>query len=96
MRAKNKRVILFITILFILAAVAAAMFQFAQFGYLMTVPYRSAFTEIAPHVYINRSYAGDRQELLDMIEQAEDRVRTFFGELFSGTRRSSSSVMTRS
>ena len=70
-----------ITILFILAAVAAAMFQFTQFGYLTTVPYRSSFAEIASHVYINRDYAGDRQELLEMIEQAEDRVRTFFGEL---------------
>jgi hypothetical protein len=81
MRAKKKRVLLFITILLILAAVVGAMFQFTQFGYLTTVPYRSAFTEIASHVYINRDYAGDRQELLEMIEQAKDRVRTFFGDL---------------
>ena len=81
MRAKKKRVLLFITILLILAAVVGAMFQFTQFGYLTTVPYRSAFTEIASHVYINRDYAGDRQELLEMIEQAKDRVRTFFVDL---------------
>ena len=80
MRAKKKRVLLFIAILLILAAVGA-MFQLTQFGYLTTVPYRSAFTEIASHVYINREYAGDRQELLEMIEQAKDRVRTLFGEL---------------
>ena len=71
----------FITILLILAAAVGAMFQFTRFGYLKTVPYRSAFTEIAAHVYINRNYAGDRQELLEMIEQAGDRVRAFFGEL---------------
>ena len=82
MRAKKKRVLLFITILLILAAVVAAVFQFTRFGYLKTVPYRSAFTEIASHVYINRNYAGDRQELLEMIEQAKDRVRTFFGDVF--------------
>ncbi len=81
MRAKKKKVLLFITILLILAAVVGAMFQFTQFGYLTTVPYRSAFTEIASHVYINRDYAGDRQELLEMIEQAKDRVRSFFGDL---------------
>ena len=81
MRAKKKRVSLFIPILLILAAVVVAMFQFTQFGYLMTVPHRSAFTEIASQVYINRYYAEDRQELLEMIEQAKDRVRTFFGEL---------------
>ena len=81
MRVKKKRVLLFITILLILAAVVVAMLQFTQFGYLKTVPYRSAFTEIAPHVYINRNYAGDRQDLLGMIEQAKDRVRKFFGDV---------------
>lgn len=72
---------LFITILLIFAAVVVAMFQFTQFGYLMTVPYRSAFTETASRVYINRNYGGNRQELLEMIEQAKDRVRSFFGDL---------------
>ncbi|MCR4787478.1 MAG: hypothetical protein K5888_02725 [Lachnospiraceae bacterium] len=81
MRAKKKRDFLFIIILLILAAVVMAVFQFTQFGYLTTVPYQSAFTEIASHVYINRDYAGDQQELLEMIEQAKDRVRTFFGDV---------------
>ena len=81
MRAKKKRVLLVITLLLILAAVVLAVFQFTQFGYLTTVPYRSAFTEIASHVYINRNYAGNQQELLEMIEQAKDRVRTFFGDV---------------
>ena len=81
MRVKKKRVLLFITILLILAAVVVTVFQFTQFGYLTTVPYRSAFTEIASQVYINREYAGDQQELLEMIEQAKDRVRTFFGDV---------------
>ena len=81
MRAKKKRDFLFITILLILAAVVGAMFQFTQFGYLMTVPYRSAFTEIVSRVYINRNYTGNQQELLAMIEQAKDRVKAFFGEL---------------
>ena len=82
MRAKKKKGLLFITILLILAVVVVAVFQFTQFGYLTTVPYRSEFTKIASHVYINRNYAGDQQELLEMIEQAKDRVRTFFGDMF--------------
>ena len=81
MRAKKKKVLLIIAILLILAAVVATLFQFTQFGYLTTVPYRPAFTEIASHVYINQNYAGDQQELLEKIEQATDRVRTFFGEV---------------
>ena len=71
MRAKKKKVLLIIAILLILAAVVATLFQFTQFGYLTTVPYRSAFMEIASHVYINRNYAGDQQELF----------RTFFGDV---------------
>ena len=82
MRAKKKRGLLFITILLILAVVVVAVFQFTQFGYLTTVPYRSEFTKIASHVYINRNYAGDQQELLEMIEQAKDRDRTCFGDVF--------------
>ena len=63
----KKKICLIISILLIL--VVAGVIQFTQFGYLMTVPYRSAFTEIADHVYINQNYSGNRQELLGMIEQ---------------------------
>ncbi len=47
----------------------------------MTIPYRSAFTEIADHVYINKTNARDHQEILDLIEQAEERDRSFWGDL---------------
>jgi len=57
------------------------LLQFTRYGYLMTLPYRSAFTEIDEHVYINKDYAGDRQELMEMIGQAKDRVNNFFGGL---------------
>ena len=61
----KKKICLIISMLLIL--VVAGVIQFTQFGYLMTVPYRSAFTEIADHVYINQNYSGNRQELLGMI-----------------------------
>ena len=80
MRVRKKKVYLII-ILLLLAAFAVALFQFTQFGYLMTVPYRPVFTDISSHVYINQNFTGDRQELLGMIEQAKDRVKAFFGEL---------------
>ena len=79
MRIKKKNILLLIILLLILAAIA--FLQFTQFGYLMTVPYRSAFAEIADRVYINRNYSGDRQSILAMIDQAEERVGAFFGEL---------------
>ena len=76
----KKKICLIISILLILGV--AGVIQFTQFGYLMTVPYRSAFTEIADHVYINQNYSGNRQELLGMIEQSEERVKAFFGDLY--------------
>ena len=76
----KKKICLIISILLIL--VVAGVIQFTQFGYLMTVSYRSAFTEIADHVYINQNYSGNRQELLGMIEQSEERVKAFFGDLY--------------
>ena len=80
MRAKKKNTVRIIAILFIVAT-AVCLFQFTQFGYLLSIPYWSEFTEIADHVYINRNYAGDRQEILSMIKEAEERVEAFFGDL---------------
>ncbi len=48
---------------------------------MLTVPYRAAFTEIADHVYINKDNARSRQEILSLVEQAEERVSAFFGDL---------------
>lgn len=64
-------------VLVALVAAAVYFFQFNQYGYIMTIPYRSAFTEIADHVYINKTNARDHQEILDLIEQAEERDRSF-------------------
>ena len=79
--SKHKKTVLFITIPIVLVAVVVLLLQFTRYGYLMTLQYRSAFTEIDEHVYINKNYAGDRQELMEMIEQAKDRVNNFFGGL---------------
>ncbi len=81
MKTKKKKNYLVIAIIFLLGAVAVYFFQFTEFGYLMSVPYRPAFQEIADHVYINQNNARDRQEILCLIEQAEERGRAFFGEL---------------
>ncbi len=78
---KKKKVFLAIALVFLLAGAAVYFFQFTHFGYLMTVPYRTAFTEIANHVYINKNNTRDHQEILGLIEQAEERDRAFFGEL---------------
>ena len=81
MKIRKRKSILIITILLLLAAAALYFFQFNPYGYMMTVPYRSAFTEIADHVYINQNNARDHQEILGLIEQAGERVRSFWGDL---------------
>ena len=83
MKSKKRKSFLIIIILVLVALVAAAVyfFQFNQYGYIMTIPYRSAYTEIADHVYINNTNARDHQEILDLIKQAEERDRSFWGDL---------------
>lgn len=81
MKTKKTKVLHVVIAVILLLIVAVYFFQFNQGGYLMTVPYRPAFTEIADNVYINKNYAGDRQEVLGIIRQAEERDRAFFGEL---------------
>ncbi|MBO4327410.1 MAG: hypothetical protein J5950_09075, partial [Clostridia bacterium] len=79
---RSRKFFLTLAVLLMLLVATLCTLQFTQFGYLMTVPYRSAFNEVADHIYINKNYAGDNQEVLVMIEQAEDRVRAFFGGLY--------------
>ncbi len=83
MKAKKRNGFLVIIIPLIVVLVAATVyfFQFNQYGYIMTVPYRSAFTETADHVYINKNNAQSHQEILDLIKQAEERDRSFWGDL---------------
>ena len=81
MRVKRRNIFLVIGIVLFLMAAAVYFFQFNLYGYLMTVPYNSVFTEIADHVYINRNNAWDHQEILALVEQAKGRVGAFFGDL---------------
>ena len=82
MKTKKKLIRCVIAVILLLVTAAAVyFFQFSQCGYLMTVPCRPSFTEVADHIYINKNYAGDQQEVLELIRQAEERDRAFFGEL---------------
>ena len=81
MTGKRRKIFLIISVMLLFLAVMVYFFQFNSYGYLMTVPCRPAFTEIADHVYINKSNAREHQEILDLIERAEERVRAFFGDL---------------
>lgn len=84
MKTKKNKLLrcVIVAILFLTTSVVVYFFQFNQGGYLMTVPYRSSFNELADNIYINKNYAGDQQEVFDLIKQAEERDKAFFGELY--------------
>lgn len=67
----KKKVVLSIVviILFLLVAAAIYFFQFNTGGYLLSVPYRRSFVEIADNVYINRDNKRDKNEILDLINR---------------------------
>jgi hypothetical protein len=49
----------------------------------MSVPYRSGYTEISPHVYVGADCRTDRETLLSLCGQARERVSALFGDLQS-------------
>lgn len=83
MGKSRKRVLICATSVSLLLIVISAVyfFQFNAVGYRMTVPYRSAFEEIADNIYINRSFSGSIEETSGMIDNAKERVQEFFGDL---------------
>lgn len=64
-----------------LAACAVYYFEFTPEGYRMSVPYRSSFEEVSDNVYFNKNYSGDTKAVLQMIDNAKDRNKTFWGDL---------------
>lgn len=80
-KAKKTTRIVLLSLLLLLVIAAVWFFQFRNDGYLMTVPYRPSFEKIADNVYINKGNAKDPQEILDLIEQAKERVTAFYGDL---------------
>lgn len=55
-------------------------FQFSSIGYRMTVPYRN-FDEVQDNVYVDDTYSGDKDEVIEIINEATDRVSQFWGEI---------------
>ena len=83
MKTKRNRIILSCVIAFLLLLTAAAVYIFGFYpaGYRMTVPYRHAFERIADGIYVNKDYAGSREEIIRLTDGAKERDREFFGEL---------------
>ena len=50
-------------------------------GYRMSVSHRASFEKISDNVYVNRNYAGSRDEITHLIDEAKSRVKDFYGSL---------------
>ena len=82
MKAKRKRLtIILMTLLVILTLSIAYYFQFTGEGYRLTISRRNAFVEISDHIYLNKNFKGDKEEILENIQLAKERTEAFFGEL---------------
>lgn len=79
---KKRKVWIPTVLILLLAAALVYFFQFTTIGYRITVPLRG-FDALQGNVYVDRAYAGDRTELNDIVKQAVDRNRAFWGELKS-------------
>lgn len=85
MKTKKRKILIGVLIAVPLLLILAAIcfFQFDGAGYRMSVPYRSGYTEISPHVYVSDGCKTDRETLLSLCGQARERVSAFFGEIQS-------------
>ena len=83
MKGTKKRAVLtgILAPAFLIAAAAVWFFGFNPTGYRMSVPRRASFERIADNVYVNRDYAGNRDEIIALIGEAEARDAAFFGSL---------------
>ena len=83
MKAKRKKVILNVILSLILLIVAAAVWflEFNPTGYRMSVSHRASFEKISDNVYVNRNYAGSRDEIIYLIDEAKLRAADFYGSL---------------
>ena len=83
MKAKKGKMILSVIFSLILLIVAAMVwfFEFNSTGYRMSVSHRASFEKISDNVFINRDYAGNRDEITGLINKAKSRAADFYGSL---------------
>ena len=83
MKAKKGKMILSVIFSLILLIVAAAVWflEFNPTGYRMSVSHRASFEKISDNVYVNRNYAGSRDEIIYLIDEAKLRAADFYGSL---------------
>ena len=83
MKAKKGKMILSVIFSLILLIVAGVVwfFEFNSTGYRMSVSHRASFEKISDNVYVNRNYAGSRDEITHLIDEAKSRVKDFYGSL---------------
>ena len=83
MKAKKGKMILSVIFSLILLIVAAMVwfFEFNSTGYRMSVSHRASFEKISDNVFINRDYAGNRDEITGLINEAKSRAADFYGSL---------------
>lgn len=79
----KKKFILFVffALILLIAAVAVWFFQFNPTGYRMSVSCRASFEIISDNVFVNRNYAGNRDDITVLINEAIARDTDFFGSL---------------
>jgi len=83
MKAKKGKMILSVIFSLILLIVAGVVwfFEFNSTGYRMSVSHRASFEKISDNVFINRDYAGNRDEITGLINKAKSRAADFYGSL---------------
>lgn len=83
MKTKKKLPIIIFSVLLLLIAAAVGALQFTDWGYILTIPYRSNFEEIGHNVYLHKADSLTPEDVRAVTDRAEERVKAFFGDMHS-------------
>jgi hypothetical protein len=81
-KRKRKAMLVILIVIILLAALSLYVFEYTTPGYRMTIAMHG-FTQLADRIYVDQNWHGDTTQLLSLVGEARERVRSFFGELKS-------------
>lgn len=85
MKKIKLRSIVVATIALIILFIGIYYIQFTSLGYFATVQLRG-YTQVKDNIYLDNSFNGDSSNVLSIIEEADNRIETFWGEIKSKPR----------
>lgn len=78
MKKIKKKHVIIVNMALMLILIGIFFIQFTSLGYKMTVPLRG-YAQVKENIYVDRDFNGDSSKVLSIIDEANKRLSTFWG-----------------